>query len=605
MAELQDLLPYTKKLSLLYIEPDNALREKVVTLLRKIFAMVDESGDGYDALNNFKINHHDIVIYDLGTPNSFGLQLLQNLKAGNAQQEVIVTAKQVKENDLVPMVNMGISGYAMKPYKMSEFLTILLRSSENAYQRSQNSELLERTKKHKLQQAKLIELSDEKEIKYKDQVSYERKRIGRLMLRQKELEAQVEGFSGELENVKLKNDLTGASSKFALQKELSKEGSKALIYLNIDHFELINTIYSMGYGNKVLKECVTRLEKYLPSNAHLFHITADEFAILISQPVAAQESLLADQILSLFKEASIIVNEHSFDILFSIGITRGEGAELFVRAKSASKEAKSIGGANVCSFDVNSEYMKTQRNNLFWIKQIKQAMEEDRVLTYYQPMIDNANQTTTHYEVLCRLLDTNGTLSDAAKFIGPLRVAGLVSQVTRVVIDKAFKFFANNSFNFSINISREDLQENYLEDFLDYKCDKYQINPNRIYLEIVEDSALANTPIIITQIKRLRALGFHITVDDFGSEYSIFSRMLRFHADFIKIDQTFVKDLDTNQAHRLVVENIVNFAKKAGIKTVAEHVESEILQQQVSALGVDYSQGFYIGKPAADINGII
>lgn len=602
MAELQDLLPYTKKLSILYIEPDDILREKVVTLLRKIFAMVDESSDGYDALNNYKINHHNIVVYDLDTPNSFGLQLLQNLKSGNAQQEVVITAKQVKPEEIVKMVNMGISGYSLKPYKMSEFLSVLQRSAANAYQSLQNSELLERTKKHKLQQEKLIELSDEKEVKYKEQISYERKRIGRLMVRQKELESQVENFNQELENVKLKNDLTGTLSKFALQQDLSKAGSKALIYLNIDHFDLINTIYSMGYGNKVLKECAARIEKYLPSNASLYHITADEFAILIMEPVAQQESLLADQILSLFKEASVVINEHSFDLLFSIGITRGEGAELFVRAKSASKEAKSLGGANVAMFDMNSEYMQTQRNNLFWIKEIKLAMEENRLLTHYQPIINNQDKTTTHYEVLCRLVDTKGEVSDAVKFIEPLRVAGLVSQVTRVVIDKSFKYFANNSFNFSINISREDLQENYLEQFLDYKCDKYQINPNRVYLEIVEDSSLANTQLIITQIKRLRALGFHITVDDFGSEYSIFSRMLRFHADFIKIDHSFVQDLDTNQAHRLVVENIVSFAKKAGIKTVAEHVENEALQEQVNALGVDYSQGYFIGKPAAEIS---
>lgn len=602
MAELQDLLPYTKKLSILYIEPDDVLREKVVALLRKIFNMVDEANDGYDALNNFKINHHDIVVYDLETPNSFGLQLLQNLKAGDVRQEVIITAKQIKPEELVAMINVGISGYALKPYKMSEFLSILQRSAANAYQHVQNNELLERTKKHKQQQEKLIELSDEKELKYKEQISYERKRIGRLLMRQKELEAQVETLSAEVNNVKLKNELTGLPSKYALQKSLSKEGPKALIYLNIDHFDLINSVYSMGYGNKVLKECALRLEKYLPSNAHLYHITADEFAILLMGPVAEQEKLLADQVLSLFKEAPIVINEYSFDLLFSIGITRGEGAELFVRAKSASKESKSLGGAMVSVFDANSEYMKIQRNNLFWIKEIRLAMEEDRLITYYQPIIDNKENTTTHYEVLCRMLDAKGVLSDASKFIGPLRVAGLVSQVTRVVIDKAFKYFSGNSFNFSINISREDLQENYLENFLQYKCDTYHINPKRVYLEIVEDSALANTELIITQIQNLRALGFHITVDDFGSEYSIFSRMLRFHADFIKIDQTFVSDLDTNLAHRLVVENIVSFAKKTGIKTVAEHVESKTLQEQVNALGVDFSQGYYIGRPAAEID---
>jgi EAL domain-containing protein (putative c-di-GMP-specific phosphodiesterase class I) len=169
------------------------------------------------------------------------------------------------------------------------------------------------------------------------------------------------------------------------------------------------------------------------------------------------------------------------------------------------------------------------------------------------------------------------------------------------MIDKAFKYFQSNSYAFSLNITAQDFQENYLEDFLQYKCDYYHIAPQRVYIEVVESITINGTDETLEQIKRLRNKGFNITIDDFGIEQSVFSRLLRLEAKTVKIDSSFIKGLDTNLSNQMIVENIVSFAKRIGAKTIAEFVDTKQVQEKVCELGIDYSQGFYIGKPESQI----
>jgi diguanylate cyclase (GGDEF)-like protein len=600
MAELQDLLPFTKKLSLLFVDTQDTFRSPLCASLSKIFSLVDEATDGYDALSLYKINQYDIVIVDSIVPNMPAMQLIKNIKSTKVGQQIIYTVPAQPEADvMMGLMHAGIQGCLVKPYSLESLLGTIAESVQVSYQRMQQVELIERLKTTKSQHEKLLEDAKVSSQKLKDELLYERKRLGRLMQTQKELQTRVDTYEQKLASLRNVNELTGAASKHALQEALKGENLKALLYLNIDNFDIINSIFGMGQGNKVLLETVKRLEGFLPNNAYLFHITADEFVVLINDPVASQESLIAEQILSLFKEAPIEVDSNRYNIQFSIGVDRGKGMGLFVHAIEASKEAKAHGGGCIRYYKSDSDYVVSQRHNLYWINMVRSAIEENRLIAYYQPIISNTDNSIQHYEVLCRIIDEKQQLIDAERFIKAAVLAGLSTQISRIVIDKAFKHFSTNSYRFSININRSDLEEDYLESFLSYKCERYNIVPNRVYLELIEDSSLGSSLSMVRQIEKLRSLGFHIAVDDFGTEHSMLSRMLQFQADFIKIDSSFIKDLPQNAFHRLVVENIVQFAKKAGMKTVAEHVDSEELHRIVHDLGVNYSQGFYIGRPAA------
>jgi len=598
MAQLQDLLPFTKKLSLLYIDEDAAMRSHICAALGKIFNLVDEASDGYEGLNYYKINQHDIIIMDSRVPNMAGQQLIKNIKTFKPDQHIVYTsADPITSEALISLVNHGINGYVKKPFKLPDLLDALQTSASVMYRQMQLSEELSRIKTLKQQQERVLEDAKAGEKKLRDDLLYERKRLGRLLKSQNELEKNVEAYEEQLGTVRNINELTGAASRHALQEQLKHKGIKSLIYMNIDNFDLINTVYGMGQGNKVLLQTVKRLNNYLPNNGMLFHITADEFVILLENPVEAQERIMADQVQALFREAPIETDGGSYNIIFSIGLDKGEGMQLFVHAKYASREAKVHGGGCSRYYREDSDYIIEQRQNLHWLRLVREAIKTDKLLPYYQPIINNVNSSTQHYEVLCRIEDKNGNLVEADQFIDIAIEAGLSTQISRIVIDKAFKHFSQNSYNFSININRYDMEEEYLEEFLLYKCARYKVDPERVYIELVAHIPMHNSSFMLAQIKQLRQAGFHIAVDDFGTEHSMLSRMLQVEADFIKIDSTFIQDLLSNKFHRMVVENIVEFARKTGIKTVAEHVDSEELYRLVHDLGVDYSQGYYIGKP--------
>ena len=598
MAELQELLPLTQKLSFLYIEADKELRTSITTPLKKIFALVDGAADGYEGLNRFKINHYDIVLMDADVPNMAGTLLIKNIRTINPNQFIIYTsAKELSVTELLDLIKHGINGCLFKPFTINDLLNQLHTGVSALYKQKQLAESLERMKTLKEQQEKMLEIANEREQKIKDELLYERKRLGRLMKTQKDLEKDIETYQDQLGTMRNINELTGAASKHALQEAMKQGGEKALLYLNIDHFERINTLYGMGQGNKVLQESVKRLERFLPENATLYHITADEFVILLIEPMPSQELALADQILAFFREATIDVDSNSFTVSFSIGVDRGEGMQLFAQAKTASKEAKVHGGGRIRQYKPDSDYITFQRRHRHWIKIIQDAIENDRVLAYYQPIINNRDSSTVFYEVLCRIEDETGEVINAEQFIQAAELAGLSTKISRIVIDKAFKYFSSGSHHFSININKHDLEEEYLEAFLLYKCERYNVEPKRVYLELIEDSSVSSSKVMVAQIEKIRSAGFNIVVDDFGTEHFMLSKMLQVEAQYIKIDSTFIHDLPNNKFHRMVVENIVEFAKKAGMKTVAEHVDSEELHQLVHDLGVDYSQGFYIGKP--------
>lgn len=414
---------------------------------------------------------------------------------------------------------------------------------------------------------------------------------------EKQLEEIIFGKTQELEVQQHCDLLTGFQNTAALKNCFGDQQHKAILYLDIDKFDTINTLYGMKVGDEVLKLVANRLARYLPENCSVFRISADEFAILIYKPKEFQVSHLADQIITMFAETAVKVNELSFDILFSIGTQEGCEYDIFYNAKLANREAKYMGGRTVVKYDSNSHFLKMQKENHYWINEIKEALRDDRIIVYYQPIYHNTLRSIDKYEALIRLKTLNGDVITPNFFLKPAILSDLITSLSRVVIDKAFKMFSKNSHSFSFNLSDQDFAEGYLKEFLAYKCDYYKIDPSRVYIEILEETSLNCSDDFLDQIASLRNLGFKFSIDDFGIEKSNFSRVLDIEAEIIKIDGSFIRGLSRGNSNHIIVDSIVNFAQKIGAQTVAEFVEDEDTLHQLQAMGVDYSQGFLIGRP--------
>jgi len=591
MTELKEILPLTRELSLLYIDEDQNFLSNITAELKKSFQRVDDASDATMAIGYAKLNSYDLIIIDTSSSIMSINQLVKNLQSISQFQNIILTTSETSKEKLLNIYELCLNAVIKKPFEVNSLLNVI---------QSVCSKLMHERNYMKPHVDKINEGSKIDINKLNEDLLYERKRIGRFMLNEKKMSDKIQAYEDKIHINKNIYELTRLPSKYALQASIN--GTKqSLIYINIDHFDFINSIYGMGKANTLLKECAKRLGMFLAKNAELFHITADEFVILLDEPSEEQDTLLSKQIQALFKEAPIEFSEYNHYVVFSIGIDRGEGKKLFINAKSASKEAKYFGGDQVVIYSAQSEYMQEQRENLHWIGVLKKAFEDDKIFTYYQPIINNSNPEAKHYEVLCRLMDDDDNLIDANKFINSAKLIGFITQITRTVIDKTFKLFQDNDYNFSLNISMYDLREDYLVGFLDYKCKKYNISPDRVHLEVVDDIIISKYASMDNQILRLKEMGYHVIIDDFSTDKSVYNRMFDLKAEFIKIDGSFIRGIDKNRANLIIVQNIVQFAKKSGIKTIAEHIETQREYEIVKKLGIDYSQGYLLGKPSLNL----
>jgi EAL domain-containing protein (putative c-di-GMP-specific phosphodiesterase class I) len=156
---------------------------------------------------------------------------------------------------------------------------------------------------------------------------------------------------------------------------------------------------------------------------------------------------------------------------------------------------------------------------------------------------------------------------------------------------------ASNDYTFSINITEDDLSRNYLKHFLSKKIRQYKIDPKRVILEILEGVSASAKDSQVDQLNSLKSKGFSIAIDDFGTEYSNFERILDMDIDFLKIDARYIKDIDVNQKSYEITKAIAFFAKNANIPCIAEFVHSEAVQKIIDELDIDYSQGYYLSEP--------
>ncbi|MDQ7043340.1 MAG: GGDEF domain-containing response regulator, partial [Sulfurimonas sp.] len=332
MAELKDLLPLSKSLSLLYIDENQEFLTNITTVLKKVFANVDDASDAIVGISYLKVHKYDLVIVDANSAIMSAQQLIEKIRENSPYQEIIFTTTDKSADEILNLYALNVASLQMKPFKTTIFLDTIMQ-------------VLEKLHHHRGYLNSQIE-------KINNDLLYERKRIGRFMMKEKTLNQQIQTYRNSVHINKFIYELTKLPSRFALQDALDKGTKQSLLYINIDHFDFVNTTYGMGKANKLLKETALKLKQFLPTNANLYHITADEFVLLLDEPSQNQSMLLSSQIQSFFKESPVEFDGHAHRVSFSIGIDSGEGKKLFINAKVASKEARYYGGCSIVTYDL-------------------------------------------------------------------------------------------------------------------------------------------------------------------------------------------------------------------------------------------------------------
>ena len=405
----------------------------------------------------------------------------------------------------------------------------------------------------------------------------------------------------ELENLLYTDTLTNLRNRNALLKDIKTDESLSAILINIDHFSHINNLYGEIFGNKVLVKFSDFLYKYIQKNsdAKLYRLSGDEF--IITSPTLEKE-IICESARNLLLECSqsiIMIDEQSISLNVTIAVSLEENTQLIstlnMAVIAARKEFKSI-MLYTESLSLNDEY----QNNIKWIKEIKDAIAEDRITMFYQPIVDNNDLTHMKYETLIRLIDKQGNVITPFYFLEIAKKAKLYKQLTKIVIRKSFEAFKDNDYEFSINITIDDILDKEITDFIVETLQTYNIS-QRVIFEIVESESIENFDEIERFIVMIKKFGCRISIDDFGTGYSNFEHLMRLQADYIKIDGSIIKEITTDKRSALITSVIVAFAKEMNIKTIGEYVETKEINDKLIDLGVDKSQGYYFDKPQAEL----
>lgn len=399
----------------------------------------------------------------------------------------------------------------------------------------------------------------------------------------------------------LKDHLTGLKSRTALFSDLETFGNEmTLMLLNIDRFSTINDYFGYEIGDELLKHFALRLRETI-GHDQLYRISGDEFAITCLGSL--HDDTIRDQILDMLntmENFKYSVAGHDISMTMTAGVAHATYSDVYNLAHMAFKEAKER-HEKLIFFNDNTALTEKTRNNIWMTNKIKQAIDEDRIVPFFQGIVDNSTRQIVKYESLIRLIDEDGTILSPYWFLEHAKKSKLYDKLTRIMIQKTFAAFEEETtYEFSLNLTVQDIVTDETREFL-YQTLESSSAANRLVLEIVESEGIVNYDVVIEFIRTLKRYGCKIAIDDFGTGYSNFSYLSKLDVDYIKIDGSLIKNINTDQDHLFTVESILFFAQRKGIQTIAEFVEDEEIYDRIRKMGIDYSQGYLFSTPKATL----
>lgn len=411
------------------------------------------------------------------------------------------------------------------------------------------------------------------------------------------LEEKVSEKTVELRKQLYTNTLTGLPNRRSLLRDISIFHENSLVIVNIDDFKEINDFFGQVAGDNILIELAEKLKSMLSheKNITLIHLGGDEFALLFTQETLLKNFIEIGKTLIADVEKIIFYHEKNE---VTIRVTLG-GAFRMQKAlekadialKSAKKEGRSF-----LLYDEKLNVEQQYKNNMECSKKLNWAIENDRITAFYQPIFDNKTNEIASYECLIRLIDSDNNAIGPHQFLTVAKKSKLYSKLTKIMIQKSCQHFEYLNCDFSINLSVEDILDKKIVEYILYNVNKYNVS-KKIVFELLETEGIENFEEVSSFINKMKSLGCRIAIDDFGSGYSNFEYLLQLNIDYIKIDGSLIKNLDYDTNAQIVVETIVNFAKKLDIIVIAEYVHNEGVYHKVKELDIERSQGFLLGKP--------
>lgn len=403
--------------------------------------------------------------------------------------------------------------------------------------------------------------------------------------------------------------LTNILNRYSFEKSLQEAINRAknenihsvLLFIDLDNFKVINDTYGHAIGDAVLIELSSILNEHLGDQHNIARLGGDEFGVLLNKSTIENGVRIAEKIRTWLEVNDIeLPSGIAVNITTSIGGVKIDGSltpqKILSYADTALYSAKHNGKNRVETIESTEDKARLSAFNKT-VNEIKMALKENRFILYYQPIAKFGNEIV-HYEALIRMLDKEGNIIFPNDFIPIAERFGLMSQIDKWVVINALKTLEKYpSIHIFINLSGLSLGDKALLSFIEENIKNKNIDSCRLGFEITETSAIRDLSQSEKWINRLKLLGCKFALDDFGVGFSSFSYLSNLPVDYLKIDGSFVKNLDKDPKQKALIQAMNAVAHALGKKTIAEFVENEEILKILEELDVDCLQGYYIGKP--------
>ncbi len=402
----------------------------------------------------------------------------------------------------------------------------------------------------------------------------------------------------ELETIKL-DRLTGLYNNGKLISDIVSGQINNLAIIDSNEYKAIRDFYGFLAGDTLIVQFSKILRKLVKRDFTLYRLHDDRFAILnhtLSHDDFEQE---IERIRVETNSIAIDARVNHLSLSLTCGIAYGDSDEIINFAKTAHNHAKNTNQVMIAySSELNIE--EQFQHKIFWSKKIKSALIEDRIIINYQAIYNNRTKNIEKHEVLVRALERDQSVVYPHQFLDIAKTSKQYLNITRVVVKKAFEKFKDLPYQFSINMTIEDILDKDLQEYLFEMIEEYNVG-KRLVIEIVESEQIKEYEPIAEFVKKLKSVGGKLAIDDFGSGYSNYEHLLELDTDYVKIDGSIISKVCENNYSSEIVRSIVSFCSTMGIQTIAEFVSSKEILDKVTELGVDYSQGYYISKPRENV----
>ena len=658
IEKLEEISSFCKTLNLLYVVKDKNNEDNNLEYFKNFFNEVSLIDNGFDALKEFGENKFSIIISDIDIDGINGFELIEKIKNINKNIVTMIYSQNDDKERFLKTIYLKIDGYLMPPFDTNNFLEILCKSIEKCKAKKEKKEkkieslriqkqytdlvdknsIISRTDKNGI-----ITFVNENFCKVSEYTKEELLGKTHNLVRHPDNSKEIyidlwntiknkkAEWSGVIKNLSKSGkiyyikttikpilDLNGEilefisvrsnvntilSDKKHLIDKIESNNLFLLILIQIEDFDILDKFYNTLTVDKIEKMFAFDMLAYLP-NSYVFEniynigngrytLLADFFDFFSSQ---TNINDYLESFVKNIKKSTLTVDEIEYDLNIIVSYTFGK-EHLYEDAKCGLDEAINkkmlIKYANDSSIQEHIEAKK----NMEVIKMVKIALDNYKIVSYFQPIINNKTKIIEKYESLVRLVDEEGNVLSPYSFLDISKKGSYYNKITHRVLENSFKILEHISTKISINLSSLDIEKEETRDILYELLERYSSDTSRIVFELLEDESVKDFAVIKRFIQKVKKLGVMIAIDDFGAGYSNFERLLEFEPDILKIDGSLIKNIANDIYSRNIVETIVSFAKKQNIITIAEFVENEEIFNILYNLGVDYSQGYYFGEP--------